>query len=168
MTDLYLRTAIRPEVQKKSKIRGWKIALAAGLFILAAEYLLPLLEIETLGIWSWLIGTSAAGLGVLPHQKLKNQEKNPDILHSNEEKLSFFQANKNLFTLAWDEIDSFHWVDNGKQYGLAFRLKTPIEGISEKSRKQHGVDLFLPYFSQASYMLLEKWRDQHVTIRQEA
>ena len=163
MTDLYLRTAIRPEAQILTRKMCVKIALAAACFIAATEFLLPLLEVGSLGIWSWLIGTSAAGLGVVPHQKLKSQEKNPDILHSTEENLSFFQANKTLFTLAWDQINSFHFIDNGKEYGLAFSLKTPLQGLSEKARKEYGVDLFLPYFSQASFMLLEKWRDQHVT-----
>ncbi len=162
MTDLYLRTTVRQENQKRSRLKGWKIALAAAFFIAASEYLLPLLEIESLGIWSWLIGTSAVSFGVLPHRKLINQEKNPSILHSTENDFTFFQANKTLFTLAWDQVESFHYVDNGNEYGLAFTLKEPIEGLSEKCRKNHGVDLFLPYFSQASFMLLEKWRDQHV------
>ncbi|MBS0637774.1 MAG: hypothetical protein JSS12_09700 [Verrucomicrobia bacterium] len=163
MGDLYLRTSIRKEAAETTRKKGWKVALAAAFFIAASEYLLPLFEIAPLGIWSWLIGTSAAGLGALPHQMLKNQDKNPDILHGTEKTLSFFQANKSLFTLAWNEIESFHYVDNGKDYGLAFHLKTPLEGISDKCRERHGVDLFLPYFSEGSYMMLEKWRTQHVT-----
>lgn len=170
MTDLYLRTSIRPDIHKETCRTGWKIAIAAACFIFATEFLLPLLELGSLGIWSWLIGTSTAGLGTLPLQMLKKQEKTPDIIHSTEQELSFFQANKSLFTLAWDEINSFHFIDTGKEYGLAFSLKTPLEGFSDKSRKSHGVDLFLPYFSRASFMLLEKWRDQHVettALRQE-
>lgn len=164
MTDLYIRTRVRPEAQKTTFKKGWKIALAAALFIVASQYILVLLELETLSIWSWLIGSSAAGLGALPHQKLKRQEKNPDVLHSTEQTLTFFQANKTLFSLAWNQIDSFHYMDNGDNYGLAFKLKTPVGGpLSDKCRKDYGVDLFLPYFSQASFMLLEKWRDQHVT-----
>ncbi|MCE5293406.1 MAG: hypothetical protein LLF94_02170 [Chlamydiales bacterium] len=164
MTDLYLRTAIRPEAHKITTKLGWKVALAAVLFICASEILLPLFEFTPLGIWSWLIGSSAAGFGILPHQKLKKQESNPDILHSNENTLSFYQAKKALFTLAWEQIDSFHFVDNGKDYGLAFRLKAPIDGVSERCRKEYGVDLFLPYFSHASYLLLDKWRNQHVSL----
>lgn len=161
MSDLYLRTSIRKEVEATTRKKGWKVALAALCFILASELLLPLFEISPLGIWSWLIGTSAAGLGAIPHQKLKNQDKNPDILHGTEETLSYFQANKSLFTLAWSEIESFHFIDTGRDYGLAFNLKTPLKGISEKCREKYGADLFLPYFSQGSYMLLEKWREQH-------
>lgn len=161
MSDLYLRTSVRKEAEATTRKQGWKVALAAVFFVAASELLLPLFEISPLGIWSWLIGTSAAGLGVIPHQKLKNQDKNPDVLHGTEQTLSFFQANKSLFTLAWNEIESFHYVDNGKDYGLAFRLKAPLAGISEKCREKYGVDLFLPYFSQGSYLLLEKWRSQH-------
>lgn len=162
MTDLYLRTAIREQTKRQTFKKSCLLALLAGLFVAAFEFFLPLMQLESFLLYSRLIGTSVFSLGALSHQKLKSQDKNPDVLHSTEEELSLFQANKALFTLAWNEIESFHYVDNGNVYGLAFTLKTPLNGMTEKCRKEHGVDLFLPYFSQASYLLLEKWRDQHV------
>jgi hypothetical protein len=162
MTDLYLRTAIRQDAEQKTFKRFWQTALAALLVIAASELLLPLLELETLGLAPWLFGSVASLVRGVQHWAMKRKEKNPNVLHSTEEEFSFYQANKSLFTLAWNQVVSFHFVDNGQNYGLAFKLKTPLEGISEKCRKEHGVDLFLPYFSNASFLLLEKWRDQHV------
>ena len=163
MTDLYLRTSVRPETQKKTFRKALFIVLSSLLLIAASEFLLPLLELESLNIWAWLSGFGACGYSAMSHQKLKAKEKNPDLLHGTEDKLSFFEANKQLFSLAWDEIESFHFLDNGKEYGLAFKLKKPIEGLTEKSKRTYGVDLFLPFFSQGSFMLLDKWRDQHVS-----
>lgn len=164
MTDLYLRTSIRSEAEKDTLKTGCKAALAASSLIVGSEYVLPLLEFDTLGLWAWIVGGSTAGLGLLPYQRLKSQKKNPDILHSTEETISLFHGKTCLFTLSWDQIESFQYLDTGKEYGLAFNLKAPLEGIWDKCRKEHGVDLFLPYFSHASFLLLEKWRDQHVTV----
>ncbi len=162
MADLYLRTHIREELHVKSRKKSWIVAIASILLIAFSELILPLLELETLGVWAWLAATGAAGLAVLPQQKLKRQEIKPDVIHSTEEKLSYFQNNRCIFTLPWAVIDSFHYLDAASRYGLAFSLKTPVAGLSDRCRKEHGVDLFLPYFSHSSFLLLEKWRDQHV------
>ena len=162
MKDLYLRTAIRPEAQKSSLKKSIMTICLAMIIISISELLLPLLEFEPLGIWAWLAGITTASFGVVMHQKLKMQEKNPNLLHGTEKNLSFYQANKKLFSLAWSQIDSFHFIDNGNDYGLAFKLKSPINSLSKKSRKEYGVDLFLPFFSHGSFLLLEKWRDLHV------
>jgi len=162
MTDLYLRTMVRPEAQKQVRKQSLFAAFAALLFILANEFLLPWFQLDSFCLFSRALGTGAVGVSALYHRKFQLQDKQPDILHSTEESLSFFKANEALFTLSWDDIAAFHYVDSGKEYGLAFTLKSAIPEVTDRCRKEHGVDLFLPYFSHGSYLLLEKWRDQHV------
>ncbi len=162
MTDLYLRTNVRAEKKAAITKKSILMAIASLLFVLASEYLLAWLELSALCLFSRILGTSALGFSAFLHRKLASQEKNPDILHSDEKVLSFFRANKSLFSLSWQDIASFYYLDTGKDYGLAFTLKSPIPNLSEKCRKEHGVDLFLPDFSHGSYLLLEKWREEHV------
>ena len=128
MTDLYLRTHIREEMHTKSRKLAWLGSVASILLVAISELILPLLELETLGVWAWLAATGAGGLSFIPRQKLKAQETKPDVFHSTEEKLSYFQNNRCLFTLPWAIIDSFHYLDGKSQYGIAFKLKFPQMG----------------------------------------
>lgn len=164
MSDLYLRTSIRPDMEKKMLVKSCKIAGAACALIACSEYLLPLLEFESLGLWSWLLGGSAAGLGIIPYGKVKSYKRNPDILQVNEQNVLLIQDGKATFNLSWQHVESFYHLDKGCDYGLAFTLKQPVttlpRSLTQKSRKEHGVDLFLPYFSHGSYLLLENWYAQ--------
>lgn len=176
MSDLYLRTTVRPEVEKKAFKQVCKVCTGAAALIACSEFLLPLLQFEALGIWAWLLGGSCAGLGVMPYQRLKQHKVRPEILQINHNKISLVADSKSRFSLPWNEVDSFNYLDNGTNYGLAFTLKphtiqeiakdaskahVPVE-LVQKSRKEHGVDLFLPFFSQGSYQMLESWYDQNV------
>ncbi len=164
MTELYLRTSLRPEKKAAVTKKSLALAFCSLLFVVASEYLFAWLELSVLCLFSRILGTGAIGFSALLQKRLFAKEKNPDILYSDERALSFFKANKSLFSLSWQDIASFHFVDTGKDYGLAFTLKSPIPELSEKCRKEHGVDLFLPDFSEASFFLLEKWRNEHVVI----
>lgn len=169
MADLYLRTSIRQETEKKAFVSGCKIAGAGVLMVACSEFLLPLLEFESLGLWSWLVGSGVTSLGLFPYQKLKTSKKKPDILHADEHKLQLLHRNEPIFTVSWQDVESFYFLDNGIDYGLAFTLKpsfkTSLSLLSQliaKSRKAHGVDLFLPYFSHGSFLLLEQWYTQNL------
>jgi len=167
MTDLYLRTSIRQETEQKAFARGCKIAGASVLMVACSEFLMPLLEFESLGLWSWLVGSGATSVGLIPYQKLKISKRKPDILHADGQKLQLLHRNKPLFSISWQEVESFYYLDSGRTYGLAFTLKQPLKPASSqlsyllsKSRREHGVDLFLPYFSHGSFLLLEQWYTQ--------
>ena len=92
MTDLYLRTSIRSEAEKDTLKTGCKAALAASSLIVGSEYVLPLLEFDTLGLWAWIVGGSTAGLGLLPYQRLKSQKKNPESSTALRKPFLFFMA----------------------------------------------------------------------------
>lgn len=167
MSDLYLRGSIRPEIENKAFIKGCKIAGASVLMVACSEFILPLLEFESLGIWSWLVGSSATSIGLFPYRKMKNFQKRPDILHADLRNLSLLHRQKPLFSIPWDQVESFYYLDSGTAvYGLAFTLKQPVKNIPMplvlKCRKAHGVDLFLPYFSHSSFLLLENWFNQNL------
>lgn len=162
MTDLYLRTSIRPQAEKKTFKNSCKALIGAASVIAGSELLLPALEFAPFGIYAYLLGSSVLGLGLLARQKLRSFKKHPYMIHATDESLTLSQDNTPLFTINWDQIESFQYIDTGNQYGLAFTLKSPLKGISEKCRKEYGVDLFLPYFSHATYLLLEKWHNEKV------
>ncbi len=162
MPDLYLRTAIKPEIEKRSRKIGRKALFIAASLVVTSEYVLPLLELETLGGWAWLAGSGLAGLGLIPHQRVSSRQKHPYILHSTEDSISLHKDNKCLLNIPWSQIESIQFIDRGKEYGLAFILKSPLKSISKRCRKRYGVDLFLPYFSQASFHMLEKWQNERI------
>lgn len=131
MTDLYLRTSIRSEAEKDTLKMGCKAALAASSLIVGSEYVLPLLEFDNFGFWAWIVGGSAAGLGLLPYQRLKSQKKNPDILHSTEETISLFMAKhaslpyrgtKLSHFIIWILAKSMAWHSTSKRHLKAFRI----------------------------------------------
>ena len=213
---LLLRTSVRPKMQRQALFRGCVTIGSTILLIWLAELLLPLAGLESLGIWRWLVSGSAIGASYLPYQKLRWQKAHPEILQANENELVLLREDKKIFSLSWEQIDSFHFLDRGSSYGLAFTLKSPQETIRslintseedkkeinffnsslddfcrqerkeynnqkqpfpispyknallpqfllQKSKKEYGVDLFLPFFSQHSHLLLQQWYDQNLS-----
>lgn len=210
---LLLRTSVRPQIEKKVLVRGCMTIGVSVLLIWAVELILPTIGIESIGMWRWLAGSGALGAGYLPYKKLLQQKKHPEILQANDHEVILLRDKEKVFSISWNEIESFAFLDKGSIYGLAFTLKTPISVIEsllpeqakdefgsfkdnleqfsqankkkysnlytelplspykssqlpqfliQKNKKEYGVDIFLPFFSQNSYQLLQQWHDQNI------
>ncbi|MBS0656191.1 MAG: hypothetical protein JSR46_10470 [Verrucomicrobia bacterium] len=212
---LMLRTSVRPKMQRQALIRGCLTLGSTVLLLWAVEQLLPIagFELESLGIWRWLASGGALGAGYLPYKRLRWQKAHPEILQANEKSLSLLRENEKVFSIDWEQVESFHFIDRKSSYGIAFTLKSPQQALQsilsshegtkselsflsttlddfckqerkegadkpfpvspyktanlpqfllQKSKKRHGVDLFLPFFSEHSHLLLQQWYDQNV------
>ena len=213
MSKLLLRTSIRQQTKKHAAFIGIILASIALSGLWVVEIILPLLGLESMGGWAWLLRGALVSSGFVPYQKVSWQKNHPDILEIDEEKLGLCKDGKTLFSLNWSQVNSFTFLDRGAIYGIAFTLKnehsalqmfdkkghspetlsfllSSLQELSEKppedcdaksaespykiqappkiileaSRKKYGVDIFLPYFTERSYLMLEQWYQQNIKV----
>jgi len=175
MSVLLLRTTIRKETKRKALFYGLFLAFISlfGLW-LVEFFMLPLVELESLGVWGWIFRACAVGSGFAPYKKIFYQKNYPDILKSTEDTITLSKEDAIVFTLPWGKIKTFTFIDKGTLYGIIFSLKNeshdPKKLLQRLSRTTKGKEeistIFLPYFSERSYLMLEQWHKQN--IEQEA
>jgi len=214
MSKLLLRTSIRKQTKKHAAFLGVILAGIALSCLWVIEIILPLLGLESMGGWAWVLRGALVSSGFVPYQKVFWQKNHPDILEIDEDKICLCKDSTILFTLFWNQVESFTFLDRGAVYGIAFTLKNeqaalqmfdkkarnnpetlsyllanlqelsqnpetasgemnrespyvaqpPPKIILEESRKKYGVDIFLPYFTERSYVMLEQWHKQTLGV----
>lgn len=207
MSTLLLRTSVRKQTQKYAVIKGTILAMIALCSLWIIEIILPLLGLESLGGWAWFLRGALASTGFVPYQKVSWQKNHPDVLKVDEDQIVLCKGEKAVFSIPWDKISHFTFLDRGSVYGLAFTLKSskvvlemfkdeekkdplthsfllssleelgksdnkkpnspytaqlPPKVILQKSRKKYGVDVFLPYFTEHSHLMLKQWYAQSI------
>jgi hypothetical protein len=209
MSKLLLRTSIRTQTKKHAVFLGTILAAVALSCLWVVELILPLLGLESMGGWAWMLRGAFVSSGFVPYQKVSWQKNHPDILEVDEKSLALCKDGNTLFSLNWSQVESFTFLDRGAIYGIAFTLtheksalslfknksaqnaetlsyllsslqelsdkppeaktsqspyniQAPPKIILEESRKKYGVDIFLPYFTERSYLMLEQWYQQNI------
>lgn len=173
-TETTLRSTILPKLMHRVLWRGTCLAIAGAACLLIPGIIMsPVL----MGIWGLPLFLAGMGLitwGLVPYRKLRKLEDNPyKIVISGEDAIQFSAKGKALFTVPREAIEQAAYCENETAYGIAIYLKSPLPkkltvddagfnmaDFRERSLKEHGCDLFLPYFSNRSFSTLEEWQRQ--------
>jgi hypothetical protein len=160
---LLLRTHVSQKLERKLLRQAVSSLLSAFGILWLADLLLPLAGIEELGIWRFVAGGGIIGISYAPYYQILRYKLSPAMLRVTDDELILTRQGSEVFRVPWPLVEEFHFVDGELCYGIAFSI-SPIETrpsipkrLHEQSKKAYGVDLFLPFFSESSYQLLQNW-----------
>lgn len=142
---------------------GW-IAVLGALIIILGGTMIPLAYLNIWGIPLFFVGLILIAIGWLPYRKLQRLELNPHLLQYDGEMLLFLREGKPLFKIAEKSVAQLDYVEKDLLYGVAIKLKRPIEEkvrvlqprfnfeafAADSASKFQGCDLFLPFFTKGS------------------
>lgn len=159
-----IRSSIKPEIMKRTIIKGSAIAGIGASILLLTGIFMPLETLSTWGLPLLLFSGLLMTLGLLPYRKLCRLEKKPDELILSLKNLLFVQKGKPAMTIPLQSIEKTSYFEKGKVYGICVWLKHPApEKITvhnnafdagwfeQDSRSRFQCDLFFPYFSERGY-----------------
>ena len=166
-----LRSTVLPSVMHRLLWRGSCFAIAGAACLLIPGILMPPLLMGVWGLPTFILGMGLIAWGLIPYRRLRSLEENPyRLILVGETALTFTSKGKPLFTTPRKSIEEIRYFEKENTYGIALWLKSPLpeklqvenesfdlNGFRERSKKVHGCDLFLPYFSQRSFTTLEDW-----------
>lgn len=129
--------------------------------IILGGTLLPLEQLKIWGIPIFFVGIILIAIGLLPYRQLTRLQLKPHELRYDGHFLLFLKQGKPLFKIAEESVEKIEYVEKETLYGLAIRLKRPLEEkvrvlqprfnfaafASDSAQRFEGCDLFLPYFT---------------------
>ena len=170
-----LRSSISTQLVTRALFKG---VVLSSLGICGMCYGGVFLTLSTLTQWGWLLYILSIGLitlGMLPYRRLIKLQLNPQELWltTNHEVL-YFSKKRKLLTLPLEAVESLEYIDTWNQYGIAVKLKSPIqrpiivhERPEEVEKLRRGgaslnqPDLFFPYFSRYVCEELKSWQNEN-------
>lgn len=169
-----IRSSISSSLMRKTLMRGTVLGGIGALTLLYAGIFLPLQQMKMWGPILFLFGLGMITWGLFPYKRLKRLEEKPNRLDiEGDDWLHFSAGEKSLFSIPMVAIDHLTYIEKSHSYGIGLFLKNPIpqkiiindsnvdiEKFIQSSRKQYGCDLFLSYFSQRSYEMLNGFVQQ--------
>ena len=150
-------SSINPSLMKKALIRSTLLGTAGVLVILVGGTILPTPQLQFWGLPIFLAGLLLISLGLIPHRRLTNLEKNPSELWFDGETLTFFRERKRIFQIPLSTIDKIEYIEDPQNYGWGIRFKRPLAPLDLKKAASlaahpfEGSDLFLPYFTERAW-----------------
>lgn len=160
------RSSIHSPLLKKALLQGSCLA-GLGAFLLLTGTFLPLGILKVWGPFIFLISLALIGWGLIPYRRLKQLETEPhEILLSNNQ-LLFCWRKKPVFAIQLEGIKKAVFISSRDGYGIGVSLidsslryvqicdeKFDITRFQQQSIKRYGCDLFLPYFSERTFQLM--------------
>ena len=166
-----IRSSILPSLSYQVLLRGTLLGGVGALSLLLAGAFLPPQKMQVWGPFFFLVGLGMIAWGLLPYKRLKRLEEKPYRLSlEGDEWLHFSCGGKALLSIPIGSIESMKYDEKGLIYGIGIVLKNPVPHkvmiqdpsfnmirFLDWSRKQHGCDLFLSYFSRRSFQSLQDY-----------
>ncbi|NGX43129.1 MAG: hypothetical protein K940chlam7_01420 [Chlamydiae bacterium] len=169
-----LHNTIRPSLLRKVLFRGTSLATIG---ILPMLYSVLFFDVDMLSRWGvpiFLWGLILIGLGMIPHRRLTQLEKNPNKFHvvGNNE-IQYFSHGEKTVTIPYSAIEKMSYLDRNSIYGICIWIKNPppkkvkvhtpnfaMERYQRTSQKHYDCDLFFPYFSEKAFKEVSHPRNQ--------
>ena len=157
MITLY--SSIHSDLMKSSIFRGTFLG-SFGIFLLLLGG--NFMTASTLQIWGIPVFVGSLSLitvGLLPYKKLRTLELKPyKVTIENDDSFEFHLNKKKTITILFSEIEAISYKKAFNSYGIIINFKEKylkdnpsLAFYSKQSKKTHGCDFFLPYFSKRSY-----------------
>ena len=162
---LMLRTSINQKLQKKLLRRGLSSLLTCLGILWIAEIFFPVAGIEDLSIWRWVASGGILSVSYFPYRQALQYKFRPEVLKITERLVILLRDDSEIFQMPWKDVEDIRFLEDETSYGIAFSLQSSMEESAElhalklQSKKHYGVDLFLPFFSESSFRLLQNWQE---------
>jgi hypothetical protein len=170
--QLKLRTSIKETLKRFVLIRGTVLGIIGCILLYAALFL----PVDQLKIWGFPIILLAGGLiavGFIPYRTLTKREHKPDeLIIEGDYALHFNAQGEPTFTIPLSNVERYSYLEKGNLYGIGLWLKEPngkvevhneqfdLDKFQQNSQKKYECDLFLPYFTQRSYNILNAFHQE--------
>jgi len=163
-----VRSSVQSTLIRRALIRGTILAGAGAILLALSGSLIPPGALWIWGLPIYITSIALIALGMLPYRQLKRLEMNPYALIQDDLWLRFSSKGELLFSIPLTSIAETKYIDDQYIYGIGVWLKKPLpqkivvrdrhfdlEAFMKKSQKEHGCDLFFPYFTERSAIQLE-------------
>lgn len=164
---LKLFTTVKQPLVKERLIKGGATATAGGTLLLLTGGFLPVEYLHNWGLVVFIVSLALIAYGWLPYKRLNQLQSKPNLLILDVESLSFEKNGRLSYSVPLRSIARCGHVDGAEDYGICLWLHKPLpekvhiydrslnfRRMQRKTRKQHGCDLYIPFFSRRSYMQL--------------
>jgi len=167
-----IRSSIKPPLKRAVLFRGTVLGGMGGLLLLMGGVFIPLSLLKIFGLPLLIVAIFLITKGLLPYRRLCQMETKPnEIVLLGDDHLKFSMLGKHILTVPKSSIDEVKYIEKDNDYGIALWLKqTAPEKIvihrqtfeigkyQQESQKNHGCDLFFPFFNRHAYNTLrEVW-----------
>lgn len=150
-------TSIKSDLYRRKMFKGTLTALLGlGLLFYLGSFATPQ-NFHLIGLPILFFGGFLIAASLSPLWRLAHLEQNPNELIATSDHVQYIVNNDLMITLPIDAVSEMRFVEKKDLYGIAFNLKNPgliivhtprfnLERFMQRSKKETGADLFLPYF----------------------
>lgn len=166
--QLKLRSSVKPTLMRFVLIRGTILGFIGACLLLYGALFLPA---ETLKMWGFpilILALILIAVGLIPYRRLTRRERYPDeLIVDGSNTIHFNIRGEPTFSIPLQNMERYSYLEKGRLYGLGIWLKQPekdkieihnskfdLEKYKLTSQKQYECDIFLPFFTQRSYNIL--------------